>query len=59
MRSKRLNNQIKIFTKTIKILDENGLETRQLNLKTLIPLIEKSSLEDDEKLQDKWANLDC
>lgn len=57
VRSKRLNNQIKIFNDTIKILEKNGLETRQLNLKTLIPLIEKSSLEDDEKLQDKWANL--
>jgi len=53
----RLKNQIKIFNKTRELLEKNGLEPRELNLKTLVPLIEKSSVEDDELLQDKWANL--
>lgn len=53
----RLKNQIKIFNKTRELLEKNGLEPRELNLKTLVPLIEKSSVEDDEILQNKWANL--
>lgn len=53
----RLKNQIKIFNKSRELLEKNGLEPRELNLKTLVPLIEKSSVEDDEQLQDKWANL--
>lgn len=57
VRFRRLKNQIKIFNKTRELLEKNGLEPNELNLKTLIPLIEKSSIEEDELLQDKWANL--
>jgi hypothetical protein len=57
IRYKRLKNQIDIFKKTIEILDSNNLNARQLNLKTLVPLIENSSLEEDGLLQEKWANL--
>lgn len=57
VRYRRLRNQIKIFNKTRELLDKNGLESRELNLKTIVPLIEKSSVEEDEILQDKWANL--
>ncbi|WP_026452143.1 Abi-alpha family protein [Aequorivita capsosiphonis] len=57
VRFRRLKNQVKIFNKTRELLDKNGLEPRELNLKTLVPLVEKSSVEDDEFLQDKWANL--
>ena len=57
IRFRRLKTQFKIFNKTRELLDKNGLEPRELNLKTLIPLIEKSSVEEDELLQVKWANL--
>ncbi|MEX0810756.1 MAG: Abi-alpha family protein [Chitinophagales bacterium] len=57
VRYRRLKNQVKIFNKSRELLDKNGLEPRELNLKTLVPLIEKSSVEEDENLQDKWANL--
>lgn len=57
VRFRRLRNQIKILNKTRELLDKNGLESHELNLKTIIPLIEKSSVEEDELLQDKWANL--
>ena len=57
VRFRRLKNQVKIFNKTRELLDKNGLEPRELNLKTLVPLVEKSSVEDEELLQDKWANL--
>lgn len=57
IRYSRMKNQIKIFKKTIDILEKNGMEAKQINLKTLVPLIEQSSLEEDELIQDKWANL--
>jgi len=57
IRYRRLKNQIEIFNKTIELLDKNNIEVRELNLKTLVPLIEKSSLEDKVLLQNKWANL--
>jgi len=57
VRLRRLRNQIKILSKTRELLDKNGLESRELNLKTIVPLIEKSSVEEDELMQNKWANL--
>lgn len=57
MRIKRLKNQIVILNEANKIMEKSGLQAHQLNLKILVPLIEKSSLEEDEKLQKKWANL--
>lgn len=57
IRYRRLKNQVTIFSKTAKLLDDNNLHASELKLKTLVPLIEKSSLEDDELLQNKWANL--
>ncbi|NNE32520.1 MAG: DUF4393 domain-containing protein [Winogradskyella sp.] len=57
VRYKRMKNQINIFNKTRVLLEKNNLEPRELNLKTLVPLIENSSLEDEELLSDKWANL--
>ncbi len=57
IRIKRLKNQIMILNEASKIMEKSGLRANQLNLKILVPLIEKSSLEEDEKLQDKWANL--
>jgi chorismate mutase len=46
-----------IISKTADLLEKNNLQAKELNLKTLVPLIEQSSLEDDELLQTKWANL--
>lgn len=53
----RMKNQVKIFKKTINVIEENGLTVKELDLKTLVPLIEYSSLEEDETLQSKWAIL--
>lgn len=57
VRYKRLSNQVTIFKKTAELLERNNLTPRELNLKTLVPLLEQSSLEEDEELQVKWANL--
>jgi hypothetical protein len=57
MRLKRLENQIKILDKATQIMEKSGKRPHQINLKTLVPLLEKSSLEEEENLQNKWANL--
>jgi hypothetical protein len=57
IRYKRLKNQVDILEKSMELMERNNLSPKQLNLKTLVPLIENSSLEDDELLQSKWANL--
>jgi hypothetical protein len=57
VRHRRLVNQVAIFKKTSELLEQNNLKARELGLKTLVPLLEQSSLEDDQLLQDKWANL--
>jgi len=57
VRFRRFKNEIKIFGKARKLVEDNNLDINQLNLKTVVPLIEKSSLEEDEDLQDKWSNL--
>ncbi|MFB9054559.1 Abi-alpha family protein [Formosa undariae] len=57
VRFRRLKNQVKIFNKTRELLDNNGLEPRELNLKTLVPLLEKASVEESEILQNKWSSL--
>jgi hypothetical protein len=57
VRVRRLKNQIKIFSDAKKIAEENNITIKQINLKTLVPLLEFSSLEEDETLQQKWSNL--
>ncbi|MGE6353987.1 hypothetical protein ACQKCJ_08920 [Flavobacterium sp. NPDC079362] len=54
---RRLNNQIKIFSDAKKIAEQNNITIKQINLKTIVPLLEFSSLEEDETLQKKWSNL--
>lgn len=57
VRIRRLKNQIEIFSKAKQIAEENNISIKQINLKILVPLLEFSSLEEDETLQQKWANL--
>jgi len=54
---RRLRNQIKNLGKIDKIVSENNLTLKDVNLKVLVPYIENVSLEEDEVLQDMWANL--
>jgi hypothetical protein len=56
-RLRRFKNQVKILSKAQKILEDNNLKAKQVNLKVLVPLLEFSSLEEDELLQEKWSNL--
>ncbi len=53
----RLKNQITTLEKVQKILKEENIKPQQINLKVLLPYLDAISLEEDEKLQDVWANL--
>lgn len=53
----RLKNQVRILNKTSDLVEKHSLSLHEVNLKALVPFIEKSSLEQDESLQDKWAHL--
>ena len=50
-------NQVNIITKAQKIIEESGLDKKQIPLKVLVPIIQNSSLEQDENMQNKWANM--
>lgn len=54
---KRFNNQVKILTKAQERLRKNNINPQKVSLKVLAPLIEYSSLEEEENLQVKWSNL--
>lgn len=57
IRYRRFKNQVTIFSKAQKLLEANSISPKTINLKTLVPLIEYSSLEEDEKIQIVWANV--
>ena len=57
IRYRRFRNQVIIFTKAKELLLKNHLEPNSINLKTLSPLLEFSSLEEEEDLQNIWANV--
>lgn len=53
----RFKNQINIIKKAQLAVGESGLGKQQVPLKVLAPLIESSSLEEEEDMQQRWANL--
>lgn len=57
LRYRRFKNQVLIFSKAQNLLKENGINPKQVNLKVLSPLIEYSSLEEDEGMQNTWAQV--
>lgn len=57
IRLRRLSNQIKILNKAKLIAQNNNIDVKQINLKILVPLLDYCSLEEEETLQEKWANL--
>ncbi len=61
MNVRRLKNQIACLKKVRKIVEDEGLTMKQVNLKALFPLLEGIALEEgengDETLQDMWTNL--
>ncbi|GAB3772567.1 hypothetical protein GCM10028818_12920 [Spirosoma horti] len=53
----RFKNQLNTVLKAQKYIEEKKINVKQIPLKILTPLLESASLEEDEKLQDKWAAL--
>jgi hypothetical protein len=53
----RLKNAFRLFKRANEMTTEAGFEPKQVSMKSLLPLLEGASLEDDESLADKWAAL--
>ena len=53
----RLKNQLRMLGKVEDMLKNARTKVRAVPLRTLLPLIDGASLEDDENLTDKWAGL--
>lgn len=53
----RLKNQLRNLEKVKKLVEEKNISIKQIHLKVLVPYLDGVSLEDDETLQDLWANM--
>jgi len=53
----RFSNQLKMLNKAKSLCEKHNIKTKKISLKVLAPLLDYSSLEEDETMQDKWAIL--
>jgi len=53
----RFNNQVKMLIKAKETCEKHGINPKTVSLKILCPLLEYAGLEENDILQDKWANL--
>ena len=53
----RFKNQVDILQKATDYINAKGIKTHKVGLKTLVPLLEDCSLEEEGYLQDKWTSL--
>jgi hypothetical protein len=53
----RFKNQVRILLKAKKYVENKNISIKEIPIKILVPLLENASLEDNEQLQDKWANM--
>lgn len=53
----RVKRQIKNVEKVVENCKKAGFDPKRLDLKVLFPYLENVPLEEDEKMQDTWANL--
>lgn len=53
----RFKNQVNIILQAKTFLEQKGIQPRKVPLKTLAPLLEHSSWEEDSDMQTKWASL--
>jgi len=57
VRFHRLRNQVRILQRAEEILAEAKLKPNRVSLKTLVPLLEAGSLEDNASVAELWARL--
>ncbi len=53
----RFKNQVKMLNKAKVFCDKHNIQPKKISLKVLSPLLEYSSLEEEEIMQDKWSVL--
>jgi hypothetical protein len=53
----RVKRQVRLFQRTREMLADAKIEPARVSLKLLSPIIENASNEEDDDLQDIWANL--
>jgi hypothetical protein len=54
---RRMENQIKNFYKVKQLVDKYNISIKSIDLKALFPYLNAVSLEEDDSLQEVWANL--
>ena len=57
MKVYRLKRQVANLAKVKAIVDEHKIDIKRVKLKVLVPYLDGIALEDDENIQDLWANL--
>lgn len=53
----KFKNQVKMLNKAQQFCLKNNIQPKNIPLKLISPMLEYSAIEEDEKLQDKWAIL--
>jgi Abortive infection alpha len=53
----RIKNFIKTTEKTNRMLEDAGLNPNPVPSRVFLPIVEASSVEDDDDLQERWAGL--
>jgi hypothetical protein len=53
----RFKRQARLFQRVKEICDDAGIKPQAVKLPLLFNVVEQASLEEDDELQDRWANL--
>jgi hypothetical protein len=53
----RYQRSLKLFEKVARLSAARGIELKAVPLKTILPILEYASVEEDEDLHNRWANL--
>jgi hypothetical protein len=53
----RFKNQVNILNKANEFMEKKGIQPDKISLKTLVPILEHGSLEEDKFMINKWASL--
>jgi Abortive infection alpha len=53
----RFKQQVKIINKAQETIKKSGIEPGKISLKTLVPILENGSLEEDDSMTDRWSGL--
>src|SRR5437016_14417971 len=56
-RLKRLERGVVLLRKAERIMKENHLPPKAINMKILLPLLDAGTLEEDEDMAERWASL--